>query len=214
MGHDDGVLLLGLGLGFAQPVAVALAVAEFQRIGLALGQFDALVLGLVEQQFQAAGDGQPHVIAAMGAHAQCCFQLAVEDHLAALAAFIPEVVRHLGAADQRLQLRTNEIGEPAHLPLLACRTPVASSRTRLSTASASPGLARSAASRCPNTRSTRADPTTAASATLATAAAWAAVRMPKPTATGSAVWRFRRMTALDTSASAADRGPVIPAIET
>ena len=49
MGHDHGILLAGLSLGFPQPVAIALAVAELQRVGFALGQFDPLVFALVEQ---------------------------------------------------------------------------------------------------------------------------------------------------------------------
>jgi hypothetical protein len=65
---------------------------------------------------------------------------------------------------------------------------------------------------CAPIRLTSADPTTAASATFAIAAACSAVLMPKPTATGRSVAlqaRHGRNAAL-----AAERVPVMPAIET
>src|SRR5262249_29188365 len=169
VGHDDGVLLSGLGLRLAQPVAVAFGVAELERVRLALGQLDAAILAIVEQQLQPARGRKAHVIAAMGADMQRRLQLAVEDHLAALRAFVPEVVRHVGLAHEGPQLRPDEIGQPAH-DVLAPLTPPESSRTSPSTASSRAAPARPSPSRCVATRSTSADPTTAPSATLATAA--------------------------------------------
>ena len=61
---------------------------------------------------------------------------------------------------------------------------------------------------------TSAEPTTAASATRAMAAACAGVRMPKPTATGSALWRRRRATAAPTCSASGALVPVMPVIET
>jgi hypothetical protein len=61
---------------------------------------------------------------------------------------------------------------------------------------------------------TRAEPTTAPSAALAIASACSAVLMPNPTTTGNCVCRFSRATAAETSALAAERVPVMPAIAT
>ena len=62
--------------------------------------------------------------------------------------------------------------------------------------------------------STSAEPTTAASATRAMAAARSGVRMPKPTATGRPVAARMRATAGATAASSASSVPVTPATET
>ena len=61
---------------------------------------------------------------------------------------------------------------------------------------------------------TIAEPTTAASARPATAATWAAVRSPKPTATGRSVWRRSRTTASAMACRLAEAVPVMPVIET
>ena len=58
------------------------------------------------------------------------------------------------------------------------------------------------------------EPTTAASATLATAAAWAGVLIPKPTAIGNWVKRRSRSTATWTLAASTVRVPVMPVIAT
>ncbi|MDT4875634.1 hypothetical protein FQZ97_1110130 [compost metagenome] len=62
--------------------------------------------------------------------------------------------------------------------------------------------------------STRAEPTTTPSARRAMLAACSAVRMPKPMATGSWVWRRRRVTASCTCSRVAEPAPVTPATET
>ena len=48
----------------------------------------------------------------------------------------------------------------------------------------------------------------------ATAAAWSGVRMPKPTPTGSLVWRLMRSTWVRTASSVAELVPVMPSTET
>src|SRR3546814_18285486 len=67
----------------AQAVAVALAVAELQRVERHLRQLDRLELAVVKQQLQAPPRGDPHVEAAVRADPQAVLQLAVENHLAA-----------------------------------------------------------------------------------------------------------------------------------
>jgi len=69
-------------------------------------------------------------------------------------------------------------------------------------------------SRLLRTISTSAEPTTTPSALRAIAAACSAVRTPKPTATGSAVWRLMRATASATLELSGAAMPVMPVIET
>ena len=92
--------------------------------------------------------------------------------------------------------------------------PALSARTASSTDGTRPGAAQPPASSACATVSTSAEPTTAASATRAISAACAGVLMPKPAATGSAEWRFKRATAAATLSIAADFVPVMPAIAT
>src|SRR5215470_3684222 len=150
------------------------------------------------------------MVSAITAHEQVRLELAVKQHLFAARAFVPEILRDVLLGDDRPDLRQDEVGEPVHQPLataFACRaprTPRASAATSASTASTRPGLARLRSSSEAATRCTSAVPTTAASATRATSAACSAVLMPKPTATGSGVWRRIRATALATSAILGD----------
>ena len=97
----------------------------------------------------------------------------------------------------------------------AFRTPAASSRTRLVTASTVPPVALPSASSEPFTRSTIAEPTTAASAPAWTiAAALSAVLTPKPTAIGRSVFAFSLAIAAPTASYEGAAVPVIPAIDT
>ena len=61
---------------------------------------------------------------------------------------------------------------------------------------------------------TSAEPTTTPSAPAAIARACLAVRTPKPTATGSLVWRLMRATASVTLLTSGAAAPVMPVIET
>src|SRR4029077_8436328 len=98
-----------------------LAVAELQRIQIDLRQLGPLVLALVEQQLQAAHDPDPQMMAAMGADPLVRLELAVEDHLAAGRALVPEIVGRVRLADQGTDLRPDEVGEPAHAAPLRLR---------------------------------------------------------------------------------------------
>src|SRR5205807_9980800 len=77
----------------------------------------------------------------------------------------------------------------------ALRTPRASSATRLTTTVTVFAVALSSRSRLALSALTSAEPTTTPSAPAAITAACSAVRTPKPTATGSLVWRLMRPTA-------------------
>ena len=75
-------------------------------------------------------------------------------------------------------------------------------------------VARPSASRLPRKASTSAVPTTAPSAFSAIPLAASGVRMPKPTQTGSLVWRLIRVTASVTTLISAAALPVMPVMET
>ncbi len=92
---DDRVVEMRLVARLAQPVGVALAVAEAQRIGRRLRQLDAVPAALVEGPGQALERGRAHVVAAMRADLEVLLEVACEDHLLAGGALLPEIVRHL-----------------------------------------------------------------------------------------------------------------------
>jgi len=58
--------------------------------------------------------GGAHVMAAMRADFEAGFEFFVENHLLAVGALAPEVVRHVGAAKQGADFRADEFGEPGH----------------------------------------------------------------------------------------------------
>jgi hypothetical protein len=118
MGHQDGVLGAGLGLGFLQAVAIALQVLEPQGVEGNLGQLDGRVLATVEQQLHAALHGKTHVVAAMGADLEGLFQFLMEDHVAAGGAFPPEVLGNLLGANQAADLGADEVCQPVHGSML------------------------------------------------------------------------------------------------
>lgn len=124
LAHLDGVGLVGLGLGLAQTVGIALAVAEAQRIGRHLRGVDPVIGVVVEQHGEPLLRRQAHVMSAIGADMQIFHQIAVEDHLLAGRALVPEIVRRrVGLADQGLDLRTDEVRQPAHAVGVSVRMP-------------------------------------------------------------------------------------------
>jgi hypothetical protein len=116
-------------LGFLQPVGIAFEVAEFQRVGDRLGQFDAVVCAVVEHHLQPLLHIDPQMMVAMLADEEVFLQVPVENHLSAVRAFEPQIVRLLGLLDQRLEFRPDEIGKPVHYLPPPPRTHAASSRT-------------------------------------------------------------------------------------
>src|SRR5271167_1256643 len=61
------------------------------------------------------------MMAAVAADMKIGFELAIEQHLLAARAFVPEIFRHRLPGDDRPDLRQHEIGEPAHRGLVAAR---------------------------------------------------------------------------------------------
>src|SRR5260370_27719425 len=130
-------------------------------------------------------------MAAMRADALGRFEIAMEDHLLAIAALLPEVVRHFLLAHQGTDLRPDEIGEPVHrfrptysaaFAPRAPRTAAASALTRSCAARAVVAASVAGLPSAPKVAaiaSTTAVPTTTASATLAISAASAGVPMPQ-----------------------------------
>src|SRR5208282_6861673 len=168
MRHDDRIGEARLALRFLEAVAVALEVAE-------LGQIDPVVLAVVEEHREPLLGREPHVMAAVRADVEVRLKLAMEDHLPAFGAFMPKLVRNLGLLHEGADAGPHEIGEPVHEAALALalapRTPALSRRTKARASGTSAGLARPAASSPLAITSTRAEPTTAASAKRAKPAA-------------------------------------------
>jgi hypothetical protein len=119
VGDGDGVIEVGFVAGFLQAVGVALGVAEAQRVDDRLGQFDAGVGVLVERPVQALGRTGAQVVAAMGADLAVGRQVAMEDHLLAGGALVPQIVRHGGPREQSADFRSDVFGEPAHFGWIA-----------------------------------------------------------------------------------------------
>src|SRR5579863_6527855 len=200
-----------LALRLLKPLAVALQIAETKRVGNRLGQLDGREFCLVEEQCETLLRRHTQMSVAIAADEVTRFEVAAEEHLAAIRAFLPKIFRHFRLrSNDGADLGQDEIRQPVHRAGSFCRawrTPWAKACTSASTAPTSVGIALPSESSEAAMRSTSAEPTTAASATRATSCACAGVRMPKPTATGKVVCRFSRATAAVTVSAAADFVP-------
>ena len=112
---DQRIALPGLGAVFLQPVAIALVVAEAQRVLRHLRRGQALMRALVEQRRKPLLRADAHMVAALRTDVLRGHEIAVEHHLAAAGAFAPQIVlgRGLGA-HQALDPWADEIGYPVH----------------------------------------------------------------------------------------------------
>src|SRR5262249_21991713 len=88
-------------------------VAELEWIDRHIGNVDLLVLTAVEQRCQARGRAHAHVIIRAGDDELVGFQVLVEDKLAGLRAFHPQILRHL-ALEEAAYLRPDDVGYPIH----------------------------------------------------------------------------------------------------
>jgi hypothetical protein len=61
------------------------------------------------------------MMAAIAAHMKIGFELAIEQHLLAARAFVPEILRYRLPGNNRPDLRQDEIGQPTHRRLVAGR---------------------------------------------------------------------------------------------
>src|SRR5262249_18475700 len=158
---------------------------------------------IVEQRLEARLGADAHVEVRLRRDPVGSFQLRPIDQLAVDRILDPEIVRRLtlvGFGLLLLQARPREIRQPIHCPIPsgfspgaslpksfgAVRTASLKSLTLRKTRRAASWAGPAAIS------STKAEPTTTASAVLAIAAAASGSRTPKPTATGSVVARFSR----------------------
>src|SRR5690606_27992755 len=106
-----------------QPVGILLLIAELERIERDGARRDKLVVALVEQRREALLRTEAHVMIAIRADAHRRFEVAMEDHLAAGRAFVPEIVRRLLLlVEDPLDLRTDDIVDPVH-PLTSLPRP-------------------------------------------------------------------------------------------
>ena len=132
-----------IGAVLLQAIRVPLYVAELERVGQRLRSGDFFVSRVVEQRGEAGLGSERHVVAGARNHHEIGFQILVEDELAALRAFDPEIVRSL-AAQERPDFRRHDIGDPVHGVAFLYRVggallPVLQARARSSTSPAIAG---------------------------------------------------------------------------
>ena len=111
---QHGIGEAGLGPRVAQAVGVAALVAEFQRVERHLGEGDRLPRAAVEEMGEALGRGHPHVEAGARDDELVRLEVAMEDHLAGLGTFDPQVLRHLPLGEEVADLGTDDVADPAH----------------------------------------------------------------------------------------------------
>ena len=98
-------------------VGIFLLAAELERIGGDRRRRQFLELAGVEDGGEALRRADAHMEAALRADVLRRHEIAVEDHLAAARAFLPEIFRRVAlaaTAHQALDARTDEIGDPVH----------------------------------------------------------------------------------------------------
>ena len=101
------------GLALAQPLGIALPIAEAERIGRDLREFELLEHALIEQHLESRLAADSEMMPAMAAHLQIGRQLAMKQHLLATRAFLPQIVGHV-LAGEGPDLRQDVIGQPVH----------------------------------------------------------------------------------------------------
>ena len=112
---ENGVVELGRRLGVAQPIGVAAPVAELERVQGDGRHRDLLVLAGIEEVAQARIGAHAHVVVGARHHELVGLEVLVEDHLAGLGAFHPQIVRHLALRRQEAaDLRTDNVVDPIH----------------------------------------------------------------------------------------------------
>ncbi|MPL60817.1 hypothetical protein SDC9_06379 [bioreactor metagenome] len=114
LGDEHRLFLAGRFLRGAHPVGVFLLVAELQRVGDRLGHLDLGEDAAVEQRGEARARRDRHVVVAVRADVQVLGQLAVEQHGPAFGALGPQVLGHLAAREQRVDLRFDVVRDPVH----------------------------------------------------------------------------------------------------
>ena len=76
---DHRIAFLGLRAGFFEPIGIALAVAEFQRVVRHIRQFQPCVDPFVEQDGKTQVSGNPQMVVAVLANMQVLIQIAMKE---------------------------------------------------------------------------------------------------------------------------------------
>ena len=118
MGNDDGLALSGFRLRVFQAVGVAAAVAEFERVGGNGGKVDPGEGPVIEEDFQPDPGADTQMVATGMADMQVLGEFAMEEHLLAGRAFVPEIVGDITFPYKGSDLGSDEFGEPAHIVLM------------------------------------------------------------------------------------------------
>jgi hypothetical protein len=96
------------------PVGVFLLVAEMQRVDHGIRHLHLGEDAAVEQRLEPFARADRHVMFAGGADVQVRRQFPVEQHRPAFRALRPKVLGHFAAREQRVDLRTDVVGDPVH----------------------------------------------------------------------------------------------------
>ena len=112
--HDQCILFAGVLLGRGQPVLVALAVLETQRILGRHVRADLDAGARIKEARQPLAGMDAHVMAALGADMQVALQFGAIQHGIAGRALDPQPFRNGAHAAFRLDPRRDDLFEPGH----------------------------------------------------------------------------------------------------
>ena len=107
------VLQSGLGARVLQAVGIAALVAELERIERHFRHGDVFELAAIEHGLQPHRRADAHVIVGTRNDELVGLDVLVEDELAGLRTFDPEIFRRL-AAQEAANLRPDDVGDPVH----------------------------------------------------------------------------------------------------
>src|SRR5690606_24073874 len=111
---QHGILEAGLGFCIAEAIGVAPLVAELQRVDRNLRGIQQFVNAVIEEKPQAVLARNLHMSAGRWNYPLVLLEILVEDHLAGLRTFYPEVLRHIPAAKHGVDLWPYIAGDPVH----------------------------------------------------------------------------------------------------
>ncbi len=104
----------GLVARILETVGIATLVAEFERIGLHFAGRNVFVLAAIEQRLEPGRRADAHVVVRRRNDELVLLDILVEDELAGLRTFDPEVLRRLPPIEEAPDLRPNDVFNPVH----------------------------------------------------------------------------------------------------
>ena len=114
LADEDRVLQLGVALGGLEAVAVALAVAELQRIWSHIAHRHDLEFAAIEEMLQPLVRIHAHVMVGAGNDELVGLEVLVEDHLPGVGAFDPQIFGYVPlGGEQAANLGTDAV-DPVH----------------------------------------------------------------------------------------------------